>query len=198
MIGFRTFLVSAAAAAAFIPAAEAQNRYASQADCEANRQGRQVAGAIVGAIIGGVIGAEIEDEIDDRDNYRGRHYGYRGYHGRGYHRGRHHHYNQRHENDVAVVAGAGIGALVGAGVAGGQPCQPDYRYRDSGYYGDDYGYRDPYYNDHHSRTDYGYDFMITSRTRTASITAMRAWPARRSVKAEFTRRLRPKPTIAAG
>ncbi|WP_421785933.1 hypothetical protein [Hyphobacterium sp.] len=157
MIGFRTFLVSAAAAAAFIPAAEAQNRYASQADCEANRQGRQVAGAIVGAIIGGVIGAEIEDEIDDRDNYRGRHYGYRGYHGRGYHRGRHHHYNQRHENDVAVVAGAGIGALVGAGVAGGQPCQPDYRYRDSGYYGDDYGYRDPYYNDHHSRTDYGYD-----------------------------------------
>lgn len=160
MIGLRTLLVSAAATAALVPAAQAQSQYASQADCESNRQGRQVAGAIVGAILGGVIGAEIEDEFDDRDNYRGRHHGYRGYHGRGgrgYHRGRHPRYNQRHDNDVAVVAGAGIGALVGAGVAGGQPCQPDYRHRDAGYYGDDYGYQDPQYDDRNSRVDYGND-----------------------------------------
>jgi uncharacterized protein YcfJ len=156
MIGLRTLLVSAAATAALVPAAQAQTHYTSQADCESNRQGRQVAGAIVGAIIGGVIGAEIEDEIDDRDNYRGRHYGYRGYHGRGgrgYHRGRHHRYNQRHDNDVAVVAGAGIGALVGAGVAGGQPCQPDYRHRDAGYYDGGYAYDDRYYGNNQA----GYD-----------------------------------------
>lgn len=161
MIGIRTLLVSAASAVVLVPAAQAQTQYQSQAECESNRQGRQVAGAIFGAILGGVLGAEIEDEIDDRDNYRGRHHGgYRGHRGRGgrgYRGGRRHHYEQRHDNDVAVVAGAGLGALVGANVAGGQPCAPDYQTRDAGYYGNDYGYQDPYYDNTYSQTDYSYN-----------------------------------------
>jgi len=148
MTGLRTLLASTAAAMVLVPAAQAQTQYQSQAECESNRQGRQVAGAIFGAIIGGVLGAEIEDEFDDRDNYRGRHYrGHRGYRGR-------HRYNERHDNDVAVVAGAGLGALVGAGVAGGDPCAPDYRGRDAGYYGNDYGYQDPYYDNGYDNSGY--------------------------------------------
>lgn len=147
----KTLLLSATAAVVLSPAALAQQHYQSQADCEADRQGRQVAGAIFGAILGGVVGAQIENSIDDRDEYRGRHY--RG--GRGYGRGRHgryrRHYENRNENDVAVAAGAGLGALVGAGVAGGDPCAPDYRH-DNGYYGDD-RYRD----DRYSNNDYRYN-----------------------------------------
>lgn len=142
MTAIRILLAAAASTIALIPAAEAQTQYQSQADCESSRQGRQVAGAIFGAILGGVIGAEIEDEIDDRDNYRGRGHGrYRGHRGRG---GRHHRPNVRHENDAAVLAGAGVGALIGAGVAGGDPCAPDNRNYDAGYYGNDYGYQGPY------------------------------------------------------
>ncbi|MBI1236635.1 MAG: hypothetical protein GC188_08130 [Alphaproteobacteria bacterium] len=153
MTGFRTLLVSAASVMALIPAAEAQTRNQSYHECESNRQGRQVAGAVVGAILGGVLGAEIEDEFDDRDSYRGR--GYRGH--RGY--GRHHGYdryrqNERHSNDLAVVAGAGVGALVGAGVAGGQPCAPGYDNRQTGYYGNNGGYQDPYYDNRYNNSGY--------------------------------------------
>ncbi|MEE2567391.1 hypothetical protein [Hyphobacterium marinum] len=149
----RATLLAAASTMILVPAAEAQHSYSSQ-DCESQRQGRQVAGAIVGAILGGVIGAEIEDSIDDRDNHRGRY-------GRGRHRGgRHYRGRDRgNENDLAVAAGAGIGALVGAGVAGGNPCAPARNpHYDSGYYGDPYdgkpaGYNDAYYGD----AGYGYD-----------------------------------------
>ena len=156
MTGIRTLLVSAASVMVLIPAAEAQSQYQSQTECESNRQGRQVAGAIFGAILGGVLGAEIEDEIDDRDSYRGRGHGrYRGNRG---HRGRGgNRYNERHENDVAVVAGAGLGALVGAGVAGGEPCAPDYNNRNSGYYDNNTGYQDPYYDNGYNNSGYSDD-----------------------------------------
>lgn len=149
-------LLAAASAAVMVPAATAeaqsQNYYRSVQECEAARQNRQVAGAVIGAILGGVIAAQIEDDIDDRDNrhYRG---GRHGRHG-GYYNNRR--YRDRgNENDVAVAAGAGIGGLLGYGVAGGQPCAPIYRnddhrynsgYQDGGYY-DDRAYADTgYYN----------------------------------------------------
>ncbi len=137
-----TALLAAASSLILVPAAEAQHSYSSQ-DCESQRQGRQVAGALVGAILGGVIGAQIEDSIDDRDSYRGRgHRGgrfARGGRGRGGHGGRGRHRDNGNENDLAVAAGAGIGALVGSGIAGGNPCAPRQNPNyDSGYYGDPY------------------------------------------------------------
>tara|TARA_R110002096_G_scaffold72077_7_gene171996 strand:- start:412 stop:1140 length:729 start_codon:yes stop_codon:yes gene_type:complete len=154
----RTALLAAASTMILVPAAQAQHSYGAQ-DCESQRQGRQVAGALVGAILGGVIGAQIEDSVDDRDNHRGGRYG-RGRHGGGrYNRGR----DRGNENDVAVVAGAGIGALVGAGVAGGNPCGPQYNpNQDSGYYGDPYqgkpsGYDDAYYGEDSYAYDDGYN-----------------------------------------
>lgn len=138
-------LLAAASAAVLVPAATAeaqsQNYYRSVQECEAARQNRQVAGAVIGAILGGVIAAQIEDDIDDRDNRNwrgGRHGRHGGYYGRGRYR------NQGNENDVAVAAGAGIGGLLGYGVAGGEPCAPIYRNDDNRYYGgyDNGGYYD--------------------------------------------------------
>lgn len=153
MTGFRTLLVSAASVMALIPAAEAQTRNQGYHECESNRQGRQVAGAVVGAVIGGVLGAEIGDEISDRNSYRNR--DYRGHRGYGRHRGyggyRH---NERQSNDLAVIAGVGLGALVGANVASGQPCPPGYVNRQTGYYGNNTGYQDPYYNNSYNNSGY--------------------------------------------
>lgn len=160
-------LLAAASAAVLVPAATAeaqsQNYYRSVQECEAARQNRQVAGAVIGAILGGVIAAQIEDDIDDRDNrgWRGRHHGYDGYYGR--HRG-YRGYDRGNENDVAVAAGAGIGGLLGYGVAGGQPCAPiyrndDYRYNsgyDNGGYYDDNRYAQGGYRGEQSYTNSGY------------------------------------------
>lgn len=157
-------LLAAASAALLVPAATAeaqsQTYYRSVQECEAARQNRQVTGAVIGAILGGVIAAQIEDDIDDRDNrgwrgHRGRHGGYYG----------HRRYRDRgNENDVAVAAGAGIGGLIGYGVAGGQPCAPIYRnddrryhgsYDNGGYYNDRAHANSRYY-DNRAHTNSGY------------------------------------------
>jgi len=153
MTGFRTLLVSAASVMVLIPVAEAQTRYQSHTECESNRQGRQVAGALVGAVLGGVLGSEIGDSVSDRNSYRNS--GYRGHRGYDRHRGyggyRH---SQRQNNDLAIVAGAGVGALVGANVAAGQPCTTGYDNRQTGYYGNNSGYQDPYYDNRHNNSGY--------------------------------------------
>lgn len=163
----RIALLAAASAAVLVPAATAeaqsQNYYRSVQECEAARQNRQVAGAVIGAILGGVIAAQIEDDIDDRDNrnWRGRHHGYDGYYGR--HRG-YRGYDRGNENDVAVAAGAGLGGLLGYGVAGGEPCAPIYRNNDNRYYGgydnggyyDDNRYAQGGYRDDQGYTNSGY------------------------------------------
>lgn len=155
---FRYALLAAASAAILAPAAtaEAQTQtYRSVQECEAARQNRQVTGAVIGAILGGVIAAQIEDDIDDRDNrrWRGRDRGYDGYYGRhrGY-RGRHHR-DRGNENDVAVAAGAGLGGLIGYGVAGGEPCAPIYRDDRNANYG---GYNNRGYYDENSYGNTGY------------------------------------------
>lgn len=161
-------LLAAASAAVLVPAATAeaqsQNYYRSVQECEAARQNRQVAGAVIGAILGGVIAAQVEDDVDDRDNrrhWRGRHHGYDGYYGR--HRG-YRGYDRGNENDVAVAAGAGLGGLLGYGVAGGEPCAPIYRNNDNRYYGgydnggyyDDNRYAQGGYRDEQGYTNSGY------------------------------------------
>ena len=95
--------------------------------CVREQRGRQVTGAVIGGLLGAVIGAEIHDDRQDRDrarhHYRGDRHSYRG---RGYRdrdrRHRRHHRRDRHYheegNDGAVLAGAGLGALAGAAVAG--------------------------------------------------------------------------------
>lgn len=153
MTGFRTLLVSAASVMVLIPAAEAQTRNQTYHECESNRQGRQVAGAVVGAVIGGVLGAEIGDGISDRNSYRNR--GYRGHRGYGHYRGRGgYRHNERQGNDIAVIAGVGLGALVGANVASGQPCPPGYVNRQTTYYGNNTGYQDPYYDNNYNNSGY--------------------------------------------
>lgn len=152
----RTTLLAAASTMMLVPAAQAQYSYSGQhsyaaQNCESQRQGRQVAGALVGAVLGGVIGAEIGDSSNDRDRYRG--YRGRGWDRHGRHGGRYYRDRNRgnDSNDLAIVAGAGIGALVGAGVASGNPCPPA---RDPYYGRNQYGgqYGDPY-----GRQPAGYD-----------------------------------------
>ena len=156
-------LLAAASAAVLTPAATAQAQtYRSVQECEAARQNRQVAGAVIGAIIGGVIAAQVEDDIDDRDNrhWRGRGRGHNDYYGRGrghndyYGRGRGRGYDRGNENDVAVAAGAGIGGLLGYGVASGQPCGPVYRDDRNANYG---GYDNGGYYDNRAYDDGRYD-----------------------------------------
>ena len=173
-------LLAATALSAAIPAvAQAQ----SYQDCEASRQNRQVAGALIGGILGAVIGNELADDSNnnrhgrpDRWDRRARwedrqRHGY-GRHGR-YDR-RYEHRDRGNAEEVGTIAGAGVGALIGAGIAGGSDCDtarysnsgsygggkpPGYYdnngyYRDDTYYGDDGYYGDTYYDDGYSQ-DYG-------------------------------------------
>ncbi|OLF72356.1 hypothetical protein AWH62_11030 [Maricaulis sp. W15] len=134
-------------------------------DCESERQGRQVAGAIIGGILGAVIGNELADDSNNNRHGRDRHYGRggRGGHGswgRGHRGARYQHRDRGNAEEVGTIAGAGVGALIGAGVAGGEDCANRGRVNQP-YYGDkpgaqysDSGYgNDPYYNDQY-QADY--------------------------------------------
>lgn len=143
-----TALLSASAIAMIGGTAQAQTQYQSYEECVSDRQGRQVAGALIGGILGAVIGSEIADEnIDNRRErraHRGRHHRRGGYH----HRRRHH--RDASDDDAATVAGAGVGALIGAGIASGEDCE-NLRYRRDRY-DDRYGNRyDDRYDDRYSR-----------------------------------------------
>jgi len=150
-----TALMSATALAVMAPVASAQ----SYAECQSDREDRQVAGAIIGGLLGAVIGNELADDDNNNRNrhYRGhrgsRHHGYRG---RGHGSPRRHH-NNNDDDAAATLAGAGVGALIGAGLASGDDCEQyrynqqryddrydDRRYQDSRYRNDDYGYEDGY------------------------------------------------------
>ena len=123
-------LIPAVAAGASAQSYGAQSRYApvhqtmSYDQCVRQQRNRQVTGAVIGGILGAVIGAEIHDDRQDRDRARHHYRGDRHYHrGRGYRDRRyrrHHRRGHYHEegNDGAVLAGAGLGALAGAAVAG--------------------------------------------------------------------------------
>ncbi len=150
--------LAAVASAALLPAvvstgAQAQSYGAhaqhanSYEQCVREQRNRRVAGAVIGGILGAVVGAELHDDQQDRARedrrYRDR-YGYRrdrGYRRHRGHRGRHHRdYHHEDGNDGAVLAGAGLGAVAGAAVAGrGNTCD---HLRGRGY--------------SHSRQGYGY------------------------------------------
>lgn len=151
-------LLAASALAMTAPSlaqAQTYNSHRAQ-DCETSRQNRQVAGALIGGILGAVIGNELAD--DSNNNRRGRdHYG-RG-HGGGWghgHRGRHDRYIHRdrgNAEEVGTIAGAGVGALIGAGIAGGDDCgQQGYRNTRDPYAGkpSGYDYQDSYYDNGYS------------------------------------------------
>ncbi len=118
--------------------------------CMAAQRNRQVAGAVIGGVLGAVVGAEIHDDRQDRD--RERHY-------RG--RGRY----EEDGNDGAVLAGAGLGALAGAAVAGrSNGCEhlrnSGYGYSSNGYgnsgYDTGYGYSDQGYDNGYGQQGYSY------------------------------------------
>lgn len=131
----------------------------SYEQCVREQRNRQVAGALIGGILGAVVGAELHDDQQDRARedrrYRDR-YGYRdrGYRRHRGHRGRH--YRGRHHeggNDGAVVAGAGLGALAGAAVAGQSNGCDRYRQQGYGYQQSGYGYDQGSYS---NQNQYGY------------------------------------------
>lgn len=155
-------LLAATALSVTLPSmAQAQNYQ----DCESERQGRQVAGAIIGGILGAVIGNELADDSNNNRHGRDRHYGRggRGGHGswgRGHRGARYQHRDRGNAEEVGTIAGAGVGALIGAGIAGGDDCanqgrvnQPYYGGKPGATY-DNTGYgNDPYYNDQY-QADY--------------------------------------------
>jgi len=169
-----TALLAASAFAVVTPMASAQSQ--DYRNCESERQGRQVAGALIGGILGAVIGNELADDSNNRPNYRR---GNRRHHGP--YRGRSYRNDRGNAEEVGTIAGAGVGALIGAGIAGsGDPCgssrnrqsfgdyeaypgKPGYAdnsYQDQGYRGyPTQGYRD-------DGTDYGYIDGSNSRSST--------------------------------
>lgn len=146
-------LVSATAAAALLtPAVAAQSQ--SYQTCEEERQDRQIAGALIGGILGAVIGNELADDSNNNRHSPDSHH-YRDRRGHGYRRGhRRHRYEHRdrgNAEEVGTIAGAGVGAIIGASVAGGEECDP-YRDRYQGKpdqygYQNDNRYEDPRYED---------------------------------------------------
>lgn len=159
-----TALLSATAMALIAPMASAQ----SYAECEQNRQDRQVTGAIIGGLLGAVIGNELADDDNDRHAHRRHHRRYDRYDRRynRYDRRHDRHHRRHHDNNdetVATLAGAGVGALIGAGIAGGDDChnaRRDGRYDDRRYepsrHDDRYGYDDRYRAPNRGYSD-GYD-----------------------------------------
>lgn len=140
--------------------------------CMAAQRNRQVAGAVIGGVLGAVVGAEIHDDRQDRDrerHYRGRDR-HRDHYGRGSRRGDR--YDRRGRgryeedgNDGAVLAGAGLGALAGAAVAGrSNGCEhlrnSGYGYSSNGYgnsgYDTGYGYSGQGYDDGYGQQGYSY------------------------------------------
>jgi len=144
-------------------------------ECLDNQRDRQLAGAVIGGVLGAVIASELADDDDDdhRHEYRrGRadpYWGGRRYDRRDWRRDRRYdrrydrwdrRYDRRYDrwdrrhgyrsdldgDDVAVVAGLGLGAVAGAAVAGGGDCDhllqrgqnPDHRRIDDRGYGYDY------------------------------------------------------------
>lgn len=163
-------LLAATALSVTLPAAAQAQTYR---DCEVGRQDRQVAGALIGGILGAVIGNELADDSNnnrhgrpDRWDRRGRwedsrRHGY-GYYGR--HDRRYEHRDRGNAEEVGTIAGAGVGALIGAAVAGGTGCdtrhQPRGGYHDnkpSGYYGDSGYYGNGGYDDRYYDSRSGYD-----------------------------------------
>lgn len=158
-----TALLSATAMVFLTPMASAQ----SYERCEQERQNRQVTGAIIGGLLGAVVGNELADDDDDR-HYHRRHHRYDRYdrydrrhdrHHRRHHR-RHRHHDDDNDEAVATLAGAGVGALIGAGIAGGEDCNTyrnDRRYDDRQYqrsgHNDRYGYNQPYRTNNNSYSD---------------------------------------------
>ena len=59
-----TALLAATAFAVVAPTTSAQAQ--AYGNCESDRQGRQVAGAIIGGILGAVIGNELADDSNNR------------------------------------------------------------------------------------------------------------------------------------
>lgn len=171
-----TALLAASAFAVVAPAANAQSY--GYNDCEAERGGRQVAGAIIGGILGAVIGNELADDSNNQPDYRRGGRGHRNdYRGRNNRHDRY--YDRRNDRgnaeDVGTLAGAGVGALIGAGIAGGGDCgnQPrTARYDDysgkpgAGGYTDD-RYQDQGYGGYagNSYQDQGYDGYPTQAYR---------------------------------
>ena len=138
---------------------QAQSRQAqSYQECENARQNRQVTGAIIGGLLGAVIGNELADDSNNNRHGRPDRWDRRA---RWEDRGRHHsRYDRRYQHrdrgnaeEVGTIAGAGVGAVIGAGIAGGEDCGQQ-RYRDSRdpYAGkpSGYGYQDSYYDDGYS------------------------------------------------
>ena len=162
-----TTLLAATALGFAMPATASAQAYQ---DCESERQSRQVTGAIIGGLLGAVIGNELADDSNNnrhgRDRYHDRDYRYDRYgrHGsRHYRRDRYEHRDRGNAEEVGTIAGAGVGALIGAGIAGGEDCdtqryrrndpyqgKPPGTYGERGQYGDSGYYRESGY-------DYGYE-----------------------------------------
>jgi hypothetical protein len=138
-------------------AAQSQHQYRSYEECVEDRQGRQVAGAIIGGLLGAAIGNEVADDRNDRNRH---HYGHRGYRGHGYrgHRRGHHRRHHDDSNDTEVIVGLGLGAVVGAGIAGGEDCDELFRRQGYGQYGhNQYGY-DQYGQQGYANQQQGYGY----------------------------------------
>jgi hypothetical protein len=142
-------LVSATAAASMMaPAAMAQSQ--DYRSCVEDREDRQVAGAIIGGLLGAVIGNELADDSNNRVSHRSR----RSY-GNHHRRRPFHHRDRGNAEEVGTIAGAGVGALIGAGIASGEECDP---YRGRGYPDKPpaYGYDESRYSDPNYRGDGNY------------------------------------------
>lgn len=158
-----TTLFSATALAVMTAGGASAQDYRS---CEDDREGRQVAGALIGGILGAVIGNELADDSNnnrrgyDRRDHRGRY----GHGRRGHGRHAYHHRDRGNAEEVGTIAGAGVGALIGAAVAGGEDCdnrrygQQRYDQRYDRYPGkpDHRGYQDSHYEDPYYEDDYRY------------------------------------------
>lgn len=162
-------LLAATALSVTLPAAaQAQ----AHRDCETERQNRQIAGALIGGVLGAVIGNELADDSNnnrhgrpDRWDRRGR-WDDRGRHGYGRHGRwdrRYQHRDRGNAEEVGTIAGAGVGALIGAGIAGGEDCHgtrhtrhDPYAGKPAGHYGDS-RYEESYYDDGHYSGGYAGD-----------------------------------------
>jgi len=150
-------LLSVTAMAMIVPAASAQSRNQPQTyqGCVEDREGRQVAGAIIGGLLGAVIGNELADDSNNNRHGMQRWERRRGHHGRRAYQ----HRDRGNAEEVGTIAGAGVGALIGAGVAGGDECD---RYRNGAYNGypdkpSVSEYQDSRYgNSYGNNADYGY------------------------------------------
>jgi len=144
-----TVLLSATAMAMIAPAASAQSRNnqpQTYQGCVEAREDRQVAGAIIGGLLGAVIGNELADDSNNNRHGMQRWERRRGHHGRRSYQ----HRDRGNAEEVGTIAGAGVGALIGAGVAGGDECD---RYRQGGSYN---GYPDKPPASGYQDNQYGY------------------------------------------